>query len=149
MGRVADLSDADDLVRLRWVWRVVERGEKGDPNRFREDFTDWMALHEHTYLPFIIESDGSVVGMAWLAVIDRIPGPQRWTRLSGAVQSVYVMAEHRNCGLGDLLMKVLIDGARTRGLEYLSVHPSPRSSLFYRRLGFEDEGSLLFLSLES
>jgi hypothetical protein len=40
------------------AWRVVKRGEKGDPNRFREEFTDWMALHEQTHLPFIIESDG-------------------------------------------------------------------------------------------
>jgi GNAT superfamily N-acetyltransferase len=87
--------------------------------------------------------------MAWLAVIDRVPGPQKWTRRSGAVQSVYVMAERRNRGLGEVLMNELINGARSRGMEYLSVHPSPRSFPFYRRLGFQGEGSLLFLSLES
>jgi GNAT superfamily N-acetyltransferase len=149
MARRAHLSDADDLVRLRWAWRVVERDEKGDPDRFRQDFTDWMTLHEETHLPFVIESDGSLVGMAWLAVIDRVPGPQKWTRRSGAVQSVYVMAERRNRGLGEALMNELINGARSRGMEYLSVHPSPRSFPFYRRLGFQGEGSLLFLSLES
>lgn len=148
VARPADVSDADDLVRLRWAWRVLERDEKGDPDRFRRDFTVWMTLHAQCHLPFVVESGGSVIGMAWLAVIERIPGPQRWTRLSGTVQSVYVIAEHRNRGLGDLLMRELIERARSRGLEYLSVHPSPRSFPFYRRLGFQGEGSLLFLSLE-
>lgn len=149
VARQANLFDADDLVRLRWTWRVIERDESGDPNRFRRDFADWMALHEQTHLPYIVQDGGSVVGMAWLAIISRVPGPQRWTRLSGAVQSVYVMPEHRNRGQGEVLMTDLINGARSRGLDYLSVHPSPRSFTFYRRLGFEGKGRVLFLSLES
>ena len=87
--------------------------------------------------------------MAWLVIIERVPGPEKWTRLSGFVQSVYVAPEHRNGGTGSLLMEKLIDGAREEGLEYLSVHPSPRSFPFYRRLGFTGEGSLLFLALDS
>jgi GNAT superfamily N-acetyltransferase len=98
-------------------------------------------------VPFLIEVDGCAVGMAWLVIIERIPGPENWKRLSGFLQSVYVTREHRNDGLGSLLMESLIDGARGEGLEYLSVHPSPRSFPFYRRLGFTGEGSLLFLAL--
>lgn len=65
------------------------------------------------------------------------------------MQSVYVPFEHRNGGLGSLLIQALIDGARREGLVYLSVHPSARSFPFYRRLGFTGEGSLLFLDLDS
>ncbi len=108
-----------------------------------------MAEHRHTHIPFLLDLDSSAVGMAWLAVVERIPGPERWTRLSGNIQSVYVMAEHRNSGLGSLLVGQLIDEARHMSLEYLSVHPSPPSFPFYRRLGFEGEGSLLFLALDS
>ena len=79
------------------------------------------------------------------SVIERIPGPEHWTRLSGAIQSVYVLADHRNGGLGSILIRELIEGARQKGLDYLSVHPSPRSFPFYRRLSFRGEGSLLFL----
>ena len=108
-----------------------------------------MADHHQTHLPFVVELDGSAVGMAWLVIIERVPGPEQWTRLSGAIQSVYVLADHRNAGLGSVLIGELIDGARRNGLEYLSVHPSPRSFPFYRRLGFGGEGSLLFLALGS
>lgn len=85
--------------------------------------------------------------MAWLAIIERIPGPEIWKRLSGHIQSVYITAEHRDAGLGGLLMGVLIDGARKEAVDYLIVHPSPRSFPFYRRLGFTGEGSLLDLDL--
>lgn len=146
-AREASLAEAEALARLRWIWRAVERGEKGDPERFRYDFATWMAEHEQTHVPYIVEAGGNAVGMAWLAVVERIPGPERWTRLSGILQSVYVLAEHRNVGLGDLLIRRVIDGAAAKGLDYLSVHPSPRSFPFYRRLGFGGEGPLLFLDL--
>jgi len=146
-AREANLSDAEALARLRWIWRAVERDEKGDPERFRDDFATWMADHEQTHVPYIVEAGGSAVGMAWLAVVERIPGPELWTRLSGILQSVYVLAEHRNGGLGDLLIRHVIDGAAAKGLDYLSVHPSPRSFPFYRRLGFRGSGRLLFLDL--
>ena len=44
-------------------------------------------------------------------------------------------------------MRELIEGARKEGLDYLVVHPSPRSFPFYRRLGFTGEGILLSLDL--
>jgi GNAT superfamily N-acetyltransferase len=146
-ARRADLTDAVELAQLRWIWRAVERDETGDPDRFRVDFVNWMAEHHSTHLPFVVDMDGSAVGMAWLNVIERIPGPGKWTRLAGVIQSVYVLAEHRNGGLGGLLLGRLIEEARVMGLDYLSVHPSPPSFPFYRRLGFGGDGSLLFLPL--
>jgi hypothetical protein len=92
-------SDADELARLRWIWRAVERNEVGDPDRFREEFATWTSEHVRTHVPYLVEADGCAIGMAWLAIIERIPGPQIWKRLSGHLQSVYVMAEHRDRGL--------------------------------------------------
>lgn len=148
-ARRAFLSDSEELARLRWIWRAVERGEKGDPDQFRSDFVAWVAERDRTHLPFLVEVEGCAVGMAWLVIIERVPGPENWKRLSGFIQSAYVTPEHRNGGLGSLLMEKLIAGARSEGLEYLSVHPSPLSFPFYRRLGFGGEGSLLFLALDS
>jgi GNAT superfamily N-acetyltransferase len=148
-ARRAFLSDSEELARLRWNWRAVERGEKGDADQFRSDFVAWVAEHHRTHLPFLVEVEGCAVGMAWLVIIERVPGPEQWTRLSGFIQSAYVAPEHRNIGLGSLLMEELIAGARSEGLEYLSVHPSPLSFPFYRRLGFRGDGSLLFLDLDS
>lgn len=140
-------ADADDLARLRWIWRAVERNEQGDPDRFRKEFADWISEHERSHVPFLVEAGGCAVGMAWLAIIERVPGPEIWRRRSGHLQSAYVTPEHRDRGLGTLLIGELIEGARNEGLDYLLVHPSPRSFPFYRRLGFSGEGRLLFLDL--
>ena len=118
-----------------------------DPDRFREEFATWITEHERTHVPYLVEVGGCAVGMAWLAIIERISGPEVWKRLSGHLQCVYVTAEHRDRGLGSLLIGELIEGARSEGVDYLFVHPSPRSFPFYRRLGFTGEGSLLFLDL--
>ena len=147
-ARRADLSDADELARLRWLWRAVERNEEGDPDRFPKDFAVWISEHDRTHMPYLVEVGGCAVGMAWLVVTERIPGPGKWRRLSGDIQSVYVTAEHRDQGLGSLLIGKLIEGARRERLAYLSVHPSSRSFPFYRRMGFTGEGSLLFLGTD-
>jgi GNAT superfamily N-acetyltransferase len=127
----------------------VERDEVGDPNRFPEDFRTWLSERTGSHLPFLVELEGCPVGMAWMAITERIPGPANWTRRSGDLQSVYVTAEYRDRGLGALLVGALIEEARKEALSWLSVHPSPRSFPFYRRLGFTGEGSLLFLDLAS
>lgn len=129
------------------MWRAVERSEEGDQDRFRREFGIWISEHNRTHMPFLVEMGGRAVGMAWLVITERIPGPENWRRLSGDLQSVYVRAEHRDRGLGSVLIGKLIEGARQEGLVYLSVHPSPRSFPFYRRLGFTGEGSLLSLDL--
>ena len=137
--RWGSADDARALARLRWNWRL-DRGEvpAGDLDAFTADLRGWIEGHAASHLPAVAEVEGEVVGMAWLAVVERIPGPGVWTRLSGYLQSVYVEPPHRDGGLGARLVGVVIDEARSRGLDYLAVHPSERSMPFYRRLGFQE-----------
>ena len=70
-ARRADLSDSDELARLRWIWRAVEREERGDPDQFRDDFVTWIAERHRTHVPFLVEMGGRAVGMAWLVIVER------------------------------------------------------------------------------
>lgn len=144
----ASAADASALARLRWQWRTGEGGEQPTMlARFVEDFSAWWSARFDTHHAFIAEVDGGPVGMAWLAVIDRIPGPERWFRRSGNVQSVYVQPESRDAGVGAQLVAAVVAHARTLGLEYLSLHPSTRSFDLYRRAGFVESGRVLELDL--
>lgn len=148
--RVATVSDADALARLRYSWRVNERGERGmnEPS-FDAALADWIVKHESTHVPFLAERLGEPIGMAWLALVDRVPGPQNFIRQSAYIQSVYVIASERSCGIGSLLMKFVVEYGRTLGLDYLAVHPSERAFSLYRRLGFVETDRVLELrSLE-
>jgi GNAT superfamily N-acetyltransferase len=145
--------DGGALAALRWGWRVDEKGERGgSQQRFTADFVDWMT-HHPSHIPFIAEMDDGdahrngphPVGMAWLAILERIPGPERWRRLSGSLQSVYVLPSHRDRGIGARLVDAALADARDRGLEYLIVHPSEPAFSLYRRAGFAETPKLLEL----
>ncbi len=115
----------------------MELGEVGLGFReFAERFTDWLRAREETHVAFFGLLDGTAVAVAWLAIVDRIPGPLGFDRKSGYVQSAYVQTAHRDLGLGAKLVAMLIADARDRGLDYLAVHPSDRSIALYERLGF-------------
>lgn len=147
--RRAGIDDSAALARLRWVWRTTERGEHGlSQAEFETAFARWWAEHQSMHVGFIAERGGDAVGMAWLAVFERVPQPRRLERLAGNMQSVFVLEEFRNHGIGGSLVEAVIAEARSRGLGYLIVHPSERAYPLYERLGFAQTNRLLHLDLD-
>jgi GNAT superfamily N-acetyltransferase len=137
-------ADAPSLARLRWRWRTEER-EEGPADRasFLEYFTSWVVDHLATHLPFVVEVDGRLAGMAWLMLADRVPVPTRFDRRFGDVQSVYVVPELRNSGVGGELIRAVLAEARARELVHVTVHSSDRAVPFYLREGFDDRNTWL------
>lgn len=140
-------ADVAALAMLRYTWRVDERGETGEPAAFATAFDAWWQEHQRSHLAWLADRDGAPVGMAWLAVVRRVPGPEHFQRIAGIVQSVYVVPGERNAGVGGLLVEAVVTYARELELDYLTVHPSERSYALYRRAGFADTGRALELGL--
>jgi GNAT superfamily N-acetyltransferase len=118
--RPARAEDMRRVAELRWRWSVEESG----------------AAHPDTHRCLVAEADGEVVGMAWLALTDRPPTPDDLSRVSGDVQSVYVLPALRGSGTGARLVAALLDEARARGCRYVRVHSSARAMSLYARAGF-------------
>jgi GNAT superfamily N-acetyltransferase len=145
---VTDSTALAALAELRWAWRNDERGERGLPwPEFSTAFVRWCQDHRETHLGFLAEAGSAPIGMAWLATIERIPGPAVWTRRAGHLQSVYVLPEHRNGGIGAALVTAALLEARARGFDYVIVHPSERSFPLYRRAGFGETAAVLEIDL--
>ncbi len=92
-----------------------------------------------THLPFVAEVDDDVVGMAWLAVVERVPSPERRRRHSGDVQSVYVLPQLRDRGIGGALLEAVLAEAGRLRLEHVTVHSSDRAVPLYQRGGFQPD----------
>ncbi|ROT31483.1 GNAT family N-acetyltransferase [Micromonospora sp. HM5-17] len=136
--RRATAEDAPTLARLRWRFGA-ERGRQGDDQAsFVDFFTAWTLDHLATHLPFLVEVDGRPAGMAWLVLADRVPSPRLPDRRTGDVQSVYVVPELRDAGVGQALLDAVLAEARNRELEFVTVHSSDRAVPFYLRRGFRD-----------
>ena len=138
-------QDAPALARMRWRWRVEERKAASDVDRgsFVDFFTSWVVDHLPTHLPFVVEIDGALAGMAWLMLGDRVPAPGLMDRRTGDVQSVYVAPERRNVGAGAALMEAVLAEAGNRELEFVTVHSSERAVTMYQRAGFANNARWL------
>jgi GNAT superfamily N-acetyltransferase len=144
--RRADDAELSHLVALRYRWRTEESGEsRGGLDGFEQQFREWYLTHRESHIGYLLSVSGEPVGCGWLFIIDRIPGPELFLRRAGMIQSVYVKPEHRNHGLGQQLMRTVIDEARAMSLDYLIVHPSKLSFGFYRQIGFAEAEKALEL----
>ncbi|MHB8611856.1 MAG: GNAT family N-acetyltransferase [Candidatus Dormibacteraceae bacterium] len=83
---------------------------------------------------------GKVVGFCWIVLYD--PG----TGLEGEVAEVYVAAEHRARGIGEMLMReaVRLFDERRVTLGYVWTRPDNESAVrLYRSVGFEPSRQLV------
>lgn len=138
--RRASVGDAAALAGLRWR-ELTEFGGQSelDSGAFVDAFCSWVGDHVGTHLPFLVEVDGDVAGMAWLMVAQRVPSPERQHRRCGDVQSVYVVPELRDRGIGAALLEAVLAEARRLELEHVTVHSSDLAVPLYQRVGFQHD----------
>jgi GNAT superfamily N-acetyltransferase len=130
--RLAGAADTAALAELRDI--------KPDD---LQAYAGWIAAHAGTHLPFVAEVDGAVAGCAWLLIADRVPGNGSFERQYGDIQSVMVLPEYRNRGIGAALMAAILAEAHGRGLLHVTVHSGRRAVGFYLRTGFTHHRQML------
>jgi ribosomal protein S18 acetylase RimI-like enzyme len=136
--REAHWQDARELARLRWEYRAEDQ-----PAQKFECFLGacepWLrtAIKSRRWMIAVAASpDGSLCGCMYLQCVDKVPIPGAITRSWGYVTNAYVSAGQRGKGIGGGLLDLLVDLARTRGLEFLIVWPSVSAVSLYERAGF-------------
>lgn len=135
--RIAGDGDVGVLADLRRTWNEESVGGSIDDPGFDAAFREWWTAERRTRTFFLVEVGGAAVGMANIKRYDRMPVAGRLSAGSwGYVGNVFVLAEHRNAGVGQALMDELVAWAGQVGLAHLRVAPSPMSKSFYARLGF-------------
>ncbi|MGI5425781.1 GNAT family N-acetyltransferase [Streptomyces sp. CA-179760] len=138
------------VAGLRWDW-LVENGDEGlgEREEFVRQFVGWARENTASHRCMVVVRDDTVViGMAWLAVVQRVPTPRAPRRASGDLQCVYVLPEARDGGLGGRLIQAVLDRAQELGLERVTVHSTPRAIPAYARRGFQESPRLLQARVE-
>jgi len=139
--RAAGAADIRGMAALRWEWRG--EGTPADETAFADALVAWAEEHAASHTCFVAEAGAAIVGCAWLAVTPRVPGPAKFHRLSGDVQSVYVTPSARGQGVAAALLSAVLEFASESRLERVVVHSSVEAVPFYRRLGFRSSDILL------
>jgi GNAT superfamily N-acetyltransferase len=142
--RPANDDEQETVAALRWQW-ILEN--EGTPVTTRDEFVHrfvtWAQENASTHRCMVMFRDDVLIGMAWLAIIRRVPSPRALERASGDVQCVYVVPNERNTGLGGQLIDAVLELARGLGLERVTVHSSARAISAYSRHGFAASPRLL------
>lgn len=143
--RPARTEELSAVADLRWQWTLENDKEKPVMTReqFNAHFVAWARDNAASHTCLVLLRGAKVIGMAWLAVTNRVPSPASPQRAAGDMQCVYVVPEERNNGLGGLLVNAVNELATERGLERVTVHSSSKAVSAYARRGYEISPKLL------
>ncbi|MEU8007452.1 GNAT family N-acetyltransferase [Catellatospora sp. NPDC049111] len=140
----ADVRDVGGLARLLWLDTVKEEPEGRSVDAFATELAQWWVGHRDSHLAFVARvGEAEIVGMAWVALLPRIPRPGATNRLSADIQTVFVLPEQRGQGIGSALVQAASVHATHLGAIRVTVHSGRRAVSVYERLGFQSSRQLL------
>jgi GNAT superfamily N-acetyltransferase len=135
-------SDVAALAALRRQWTREQSGEPDDPE-FERRFAQWHAAEAGRRVSWLAEVDDQPVGMANLALFDRMPRPGRAASRWGYLANAFVLERYRNQGVGHQIVSAVLDYAAGNRLVRVVLSPSERAVPFYLRHGFGPADMLL------
>ena len=154
---MAGPGDAAALAALRRAWTAEQfarvddarvddaRADDGGPadEGFEARFADWYERESARRVTWLAEVSGEPVGMMNLAVFERMPRPGRDPGSWGYLSNAFVLAAHRDQGIGSRLLRALVGYADDHGYVRVVLSPSRRSVPFYGRFGFVADSGLI------
>ena len=140
----ANAADVADLARLLWLDTRREEPAQRSADAFAAELARWWAAHQDSHMAFVARRlRPEIVGMAWVALVPRVPRPGATSRLSADIQSVFVMPEHRGHRIGSALVDAASVHATRLGSLRVTVHSGRTAVPVYERLGFASSRQLL------
>ncbi|MGQ0432782.1 MAG: GNAT family N-acetyltransferase [Microthrixaceae bacterium] len=143
--RLATDDDVPMLADLRRRW-TEEWGAPAPASRdeqFAARFAEWFETETRHRTFWLAEHGTDAIGMVNLMRFTRMPAPGQDAGGWGYLGNMFVMAEHRNTGVGRQLLDALLTHADACGLARVVLSPTERSIPFYRRAGFDAANQLL------
>jgi GNAT superfamily N-acetyltransferase len=134
--RIASADDVRAIALLRWDATAEDGPAVQTRDDFATAFVEWAEAVKTTHTAFVAVDDGAVVGSAWLAQIPRAPDPGMKRRTNGDLQTVFVVPDRRNAGVGAALIRQVLAHGWRHGMSAVTVAANERAATFYLRLGF-------------
>ena len=150
--RIADLADGPAVAALRRAWTAEDHpagghpaGDQGDSadDDYEARFLDWYARESDHRINWLAELAGQPVAMMNLLIFERMPRPGLETGTWGYLANAFVLAAHRNRGIGTALLTTVIAYADGHGYLRIVLRPTEDAIPFYLRAGFFPDGGFL------
>lgn len=133
-------ATADDAAELLPLWALVFNEGPTDPvTTWMEHAQGWFTrfVEERTTAHFpVIEVDGDVVATAIGTLELGVPNPQCPRGRTVRLANVITLPEHRGKGFGTLLVRDVIEWARSIDADRVDLSATPDGQRIYERVGF-------------
>jgi GNAT superfamily N-acetyltransferase len=141
--RLASSADAVAIAALRRAWVEENEGGPVDDPAFEAEFDAWFAREQDQRVTWLALADGEPVGMLNILVFTRMPRPGRLRSRWAYLANFFVLADHRNAGVGEQMLKACLAYADEHDFVRVVLSPSERSVPLYVRCGFDPADDLL------
>lgn len=138
----ANLSDIDELIRLRIAYMIDDFGTISDSEceGMKKQLPDYFARKLGTELiAFVAKENNRIVSVAYLHIIEMPANSILLSGLYGDVLSVYTEPEYRGQGLCTKLMKNLVNYGKERGLGRIDLKATSQGFPIYKKVGFAEK----------
>jgi len=138
----ANLSDIDELIRLRIAYMIDDFGTVSDSEceGMKKQLPDYFARKLGTELiAFVAKENNRIVSVAYLHIIEMPANSILLSGLYGDVLSVYTEPEYRGQGLCTKLMKNLVNYGKERGLGRIDLKATSQGFPIYKKVGFAEK----------
>lgn len=132
-------ATASDIAQLLPLWALVSDDETGQEVAWRQHAQEWFARvveHGATARFPVIEVDGDVVATAIGTLELGVPNPQCPRGRTVRLANVITVPEHRGRGCGTLLVRDVIDWARSIEADRVDLSATADGRRLYERVGF-------------
>jgi ribosomal protein S18 acetylase RimI-like enzyme len=138
--RKAGLKDLDVLLekRLEFI-RDMKNGEVELSEEFKKSTYEFLKEHlaNDTLVAWIAEEDDAIISQAVVTYYSVLPMLTNPSGQFGYIQNVYTSPEYRRKGIASLLVKEIIEDARSRNVGRLYLSATDMGKPVYEKLGFE------------
>lgn len=147
--RLATVSDAAALARLRYALRA-STGRATEPQaEFIERCTAWMESHlkEERWQSWVAEENQRLVGAVWIQLVEKIPNPRAEHEQHAYLTNFYIDEAARGRGVGSQMLRKVIEWCAVRDVHAVILWPTERSRSLYQRHGFAVREDIMELIL--
>lgn len=146
--RKADISDLDELVRLRKI-QLVDEGIEPCVN-IDSELSDFFreALGNGSLIEWLLMEGSEIIATAAIMFYQFPPSYTNPSGLRGYVTNMYTQKQYRGRGMATRLLHKLADEARQAGVTKLWLGASTLGRPVYERFGFADTQTWLDLNLQ-
>lgn len=135
---------------IHWRREILENAAGAAPSKrmvadTRRYYQDHIA--DGSYIAVMAEADGVGVGFGAISITEELPSPDNPSGRCARLTDVYVQNEYRSKGIGQKIVRWLVDKAAQSGCGAIWLEADGALSL-YRRAGFVEAHGIMKQTLQ-